>query len=164
MTADLSELASIGPLASVRTRHLFAMHLEVLSVLTIGQTPNGVRRIGLVKGGIIVGDRVRGRVLSGNDWQLVRPDGSLSLDVRLVLETAEGALVTMTYRGLRHGPTEVVQRLERGEVVDPESYYFRIAPLFETGDGELGWLNALQAVGIGHRFPDGPVYNVFEVL
>ena len=72
--------------------------------------------------------------------------------------------MTMSYRGLRHGPRAVIERLERGEVVDPASYYFRIAPLFEVGAGELDWLNSIQAVGVGHRFPDGPVYTVFEVL
>lgn len=164
MTTDLSEVASTGPLASVRTRHLFTMRLETLPILTIGQTPNGVRRIGLVKGGTIVGDRVRGKVLSGNDWQLFRADGSLTLDVRLVFETDRGTPGTMTYRGLRRGPAEVIQRLERGEAVDPASYYFRIAPMFEVGDGDLDWLNGVQAVGVGHRFPDGPVYSVFEVL
>lgn len=161
---DLSDISSAGPLASVETRHLFTMRLEMLPIVTIGQTPNGVRRVGLVQGGTIVGQRVRGKVLGGNDWQLFRSDGSLTLDVRLVFETDHGARVTMTYRGLRHGPADVIQRLERGESVDPASYYFRIAPLFEAADSEVSWLNGVQAVGIGHRFPDGPVYSVFEVL
>ena len=164
MTTDLSELASTGPLASIRTRHLFTMRLQTLPILTIGQTPNGVRRIGTVTGGVFVGDRMQGKVLGGNDWQMFRPDGSLTLDVRLVLESDKGETATMTYRGLRHGPADVIQRVERGETVNPASYYFRIAPQFEVGDGELGWLNRVQAVGVGHRFPDGPVYSVFEVL
>ncbi len=62
------------------------------------------------------------------------------------------------------GPPEVLQRLDRGEEVDPAHYYFRIAPMFETADARLAWLNDLLAVGIGHRFVDGPVYNIFEVL
>ena len=163
MTLDLSALGSTGHLATVRTRHLFTMHLETLPILNVGRTPNGVRRIGIVNAGTIVGDRVQGKVLTGNDWQLLRPDGSLTLDVRLVFEADHGTRVTMSYRGLRHGPAEVIQRLENGEAVDPASYYFRIAPLFEAGT-ELDWLNGVQAVGIGHRFPDGPVYSVFEVL
>jgi hypothetical protein len=140
------------------------MRLETLPILSVGATPNGLRRIGIVRGGEIVGERVRGKVLNGNDWQLLRSDGSLTLDVRLVFQTDRGTPATMSYRGLRHGPAEVIQRLERGEAVDPASYYFRIAPLFEAGDGELHWLNGVQAVGIGHRFPEGPVYSVFEIL
>jgi hypothetical protein len=70
----------------------------------------------------------------------------------------------MAYRGLRRGPAEVIDRLERGEIVDPASYYFRIAPTFETSDGDLAWLNGILAIGTGHRLPEGPIYNVFEVL
>jgi len=164
VSTTLAELVTSGPLSRIEARHLFTMRLETAPIVSVGQTPNGLRRVGIVKGGTIVGDRIRGHVLGGHDWQLIRPDGSLTLDVRLVFETDQGTPVAMTYRGLRHGPREVIDRLERGESVDPGSYYFRIAPLFEADEGELGWLNRVQAVGLGHRFPDGPVYNVFEIL
>lgn len=154
-----------GPLSAIRTRHLFTMRLDVRPVVSVGSTPNGFRRLGFVTGGQVVGERIHGTVLNeANDWQVKRPDGSLTLDVRLAIETDRGALVTMAYRGVRHGPAEVIDRLERGEIVDPASYYFRIAPTFETADAELAWLNGILAVGAGHRFPEGPVYNVFEIL
>ena len=70
----------------------------------------------------------------------------------------------MTYRGLRHGPQDVLARLDRGEPVDPAEYYFRTACLFETAAERYAWANGVVAVGVGHRFPDGPVYSVFEVL
>ena len=164
MSTDLAELTADGPLAAVKTQHLFTMTLETLPILTVGATPNGLRRIGIVKGGAFAGDRLRGKVLGGHDWQLVRADGSLTLDVRLVLETEGGRPIAMSYRGLRHGPADVIQRIERGEVVDPASYYFRIAPSFEVDDPELAWLNGVLAIGIGHRLPHGPVYAVYEVL
>jgi hypothetical protein len=100
----------------------------------------------------------------GSDWQAVRADGSTTLDVRLVLKTDDDAVIAMTYRGVRHGPTDVITRMERGEAVDPERYYFRINPLFETAATSYDWLNRILAVGIGHRRPDGPIYSVFEVL
>ena len=34
---------------------------------------------------------------------IARPDGSTTLDVRIVLQTDDGATIGMTYRGLRHG-------------------------------------------------------------
>ena len=89
--------------------------------------------------------------------------GSTTLDVRLVLKTGDGALVGMTYRGMRHGPAHVMKRLEQGEAVDPSSYYFRIIPMFEAEVAKYDWLNRIVAVGIGHRRPEGPVYSVFEV-
>jgi hypothetical protein len=118
-----------------------------------------------VPGGSFEGERLSGTVLDGgSDWQTVRQDGATTLDVRLVLKTRDDALILMTYRGLRHGPPDVVARLEKGETVDAASYYFRTNPLFETAAAQYDWLNRILAIGIGHRRADGPVYSVFEVL
>src|SRR6266478_1082078 len=86
----------------------------------------------------------------GSDWQTVRTDGATTLDVRLVLKTKDEALIGMTYRAIRYGPPDVVARIEKGEVVDPTSYYFRINPLFETANANYDWLNRVVAVGIAN--------------
>ena len=152
-------------LLNVRTRPLFTLRLDVSAIQVVGETPNTGRRVGVISGGAFEGERLSGAVLDGgSDWQSVRPDGATVLDVRLALKTTDGALIAMTYKGLRHGPREVIERLGRGEAVDPESYYFRINPMFETASRDLGWLNRVLAIGIGHRFKGGPVYNVFELL
>lgn len=152
-------------LKSVRTRPLFVMRLEVKPLQIIGATPATFRRIGVVPGGVFEGERLAGTVLDGgSDWQGVRTDGSTTLDVRLVLKTNDGALIGMTYRGLRHGPADVIARMEKGEAVDPAEYYFRIAPLFETAAPGYDWINRIVAIGTGFRRADGPVYSVFEVL
>jgi len=57
-----------------------------------------------------------------------------------------------------------MDKIDKGEAVDPSSYYFRINPLFETAAEKYDWLNRVVAVGIGHRRADGPVYSIFEVL
>jgi hypothetical protein len=57
-----------------------------------------------------------------------------------------------------------MQRIDAGETVDAGTYYFRIAPLFETAASKYDWINRVLAIGIGHRRPDGPLYSVFEVL
>jgi hypothetical protein len=150
---------------TVRTWPLFLMRLDVRKLQIIGATPGSYRRIGVVPGGVFEGERLSGEVLDGgSDWQVVRPDGATTLDVRLVLKTKDDALIGMTYRGLRHGPAGVMERIERGEVVDPVSYYFRINPLFETAAPQYDWINRVIAIGAGHRLADGPVYSVFEVL
>jgi hypothetical protein len=152
-------------LKSVRTRPLFVMHLDVRKLLMLGPTPGGERRIGVVAGGSFAGERLAGTVLDGgSDWQTVRNDGATTLDVRLMLRTRDDALIGMTYRGLRHGPPEMMDRIAKGEAVDPASYYFRIAPSFETSAPRYDWINRIIAIGIGHRQADGPIYSVFEVL
>ena len=152
-------------LRAVRTRSLFVMRLEVRKLQIVGATPGAFRRIGVVPGGSFEGERLSGEVLEGgSDWQTVRSDGATTLNVRLVLKTKDDALIGMTYQGLRHGPPDVMARIEKGEAVDPASYYFRINPRFETAAAKYDWINRVVAVGIGHRRADGPIYSVFEVL
>ena len=149
----------------IRTRHLFDMSLQVSGMQPIGATPNGNRRVGLVAGGAFAGARLRGTVLPGGaDWIIARPDGCTTLDVRLVLQTDDGAAIGMVYRGLRHGPPDVMQRLDRGDPVDPSQYYFRTAIMLETEAARYDWLNRIFAIGTGRRPPEGPVYQVYEVL
>jgi hypothetical protein len=119
----------------------------------------------VVSGGTFEGDRLAGEVMDGgSDWQSIRSDGGVGLDVRVVLKTHDDALIAMTYRGIRQGPADVIKRMESGQEVPPESYYFRMAPTFETASSKYGWLNQILAIGAGHRLADGPVYSVFEVL
>jgi hypothetical protein len=152
-------------LRTLRTQPLFVMRLNVGKPQIVGATPHGYRRIGVVSGGSFDGERLSGEVLDGaNDWQTVRPDGATTLNVRLVLKTKDEALIGMTYRAIRYGSPDVVARIERGEVVDPKNYYFRLNPLFETANARYDWLNRVVAIGIGHRVAAGPIYSIFEVL
>ena len=141
------------------------LRLRVGSPQIIGHTPIGDRRIVPVLDGRFEGDRLRGAVEpGGSDWILVRSDGAFQLDVRLALRTYDNHLIGMTYRGIRHGPAAVLERVNRGEPVDPASYYFRMVPFFETASEKFGWLTRIVAVAIGERVAEGPVYRVFEVL
>jgi len=152
-------------MAEIRTAHLMTLTLAVAGMQPVGATPNGNRRIGLVSGGSFQGERLCGTVLPGGaDWIVTRPDSCMTLDVRLVLETDDKALIGMTYRGLRHGPAAVMERLNRGDMVDPSEYYFRTAIMFESASAKYDWLNRIFAIGAGRRPPEGPVYDIFEVL
>jgi hypothetical protein len=151
-------------LKSLRTRPLFVLREQVPPLLVVGQTPNAFRRIGVIQGGSFEGERLSGEVLSGNDWQSVRTDSCVKLDVRLILKTTDGALIVMTYQCLRAGPPEIIEKLDKGETVDPTSYYFRMNTIFETASKKYDWMNRILTVGTGHRFADGPLYSIFEIL
>jgi hypothetical protein len=152
-------------LKAVRTRALFVMRLDVRKLQIVGAAPGSYRRVGVIFGGTFEGERLSGEVLEGgSDWQTVRADGATTLDVRLILKTSDDVLIGMVYRGMRHGPPNVIERIEKGEVVDPATHYFRIAPLFETASPKYDWINRILAIGIGHRKADGPIYSVFELL
>jgi hypothetical protein len=116
----------------------------------IGTMPRGTRRYYAVTGGSFEGPRLRGEVLpDGGDWLLIRPDGTLELDVRITLKTDDAALIYARYAGMWHGRLEVMARLAQEETVDSSKYYFRIAPLFETRAERYTWINKIMAVGAG---------------
>ncbi len=150
----------------IQTRHLFSIKLSVPSIIDLGQTPMGGRKIAPVSGGEFTGERMKGTVVQapGGDWLLMRPDQVLTLDVRLTLLTDDGEYIYMSYRGLRHGPKEVMDKLNKGEPVDPALYYFRMTPIFETASTKYAWLNRIIGVGTGRRESTGPIYEVYEVL
>ena len=148
-------------------RPLFVIRLKVAPSVYIGATPSGIRRVAAVEGGIFEStiDGLSGHVhAGGNDWITQPADGSVHLDARVVLETKAGDTILMSYYGMRHGSPEVLDRVARGEPVDPADYYFRTNPLFETSSPTFGWLNRVVTVGFGYRLPDGVAYSVFEVL
>jgi hypothetical protein len=147
------------------TRLLMTLQVTVVGAQRIGAVPHGTRLTAPIATGHFEGPRLRGRVLpGGGDWTLLRGDGVLELDLRLALETDDGALIHMASFGLRHGPPEVMAALGRGESVDPSSYYFRTTARFETGHPEYAFLNRLVAVSSGDRRAAGPIYTIEEIL
>jgi hypothetical protein len=151
-------------MTEIRTVPLMTIRLA-FTVQTVGATPIGNRRIGVVSGGTFEGPRLRGTLLPGGaDWAIVRPDNVALLDVRLVLQTEDNSLIGMTYRGIRHGPAAVMERLNRDEQVDPSEYYFRIVATFEAASSKYDWLNRLFALGLGERLSGQIVYRLFELL
>ena len=79
---------------------------------------------------------------------LIDADGAMWLDVRLVVQTDEGATISMAYRGVgaRDGDTTL-----------------RTAPMFNTGDERHRWLNSLQAVGIGQSDGSSVTYDIYAL-
>jgi len=152
------------------SRHMTSRRLMTLQVVVppaqkLGAVPHGTRVIVPIASGTFEGPRLRGRVLpGGGDWTLLRSDAVLELDLRITLETDDGALISMTSFGLRHGPPEVLAALARGESVDPSTYYFRTAPRFETSAPQYEFLNRLIAIASGDRRATGPIYTIDEIL
>jgi hypothetical protein len=164
MTLD----ARVQTVAEISTRPLFDIVVDLKPPLEIGDGPLGRRVLFGSDGGSFHGSRVRGEVLpGGGDWTLFRPDGAMSLDVRLTLRTHDDALVHMTYGGrwivpadLRADVADPAKRYQ----VNPDRYYFRTNPLFETGSEQYAWLNDVVCVGSGYLVEGGIAYHVAEVV
>jgi hypothetical protein len=137
----------------LKSSHLFTITIHLQPTIELGSTPAGQRRVFVVAGGEFAGAKIRGTILPviGSDLLLVRADGSAQQDVRMLLQTDDGALVLMTYRGVRHA-------------VNTTDYYLRTAPFFETAAPQHSWINQIVAVGVGERRADSVIYEVFEIL
>src|SRR4029077_13496370 len=115
--------ANSAILLSMTSPLLMMLQVFVAPPQRLGAVPHGTRVIAPITSGTFEGPRLRGNVLGGGDWTLSRSDAVLELDLRITLETDDGALISMTSFGLRHGPPEVLAALARGESVHPSSYY-----------------------------------------
>jgi Protein of unknown function (DUF3237) len=86
------------------------------------------------------------------------------LEAHYVVETDSGALIYVVNTGFRHGPLEVMERLQRGEAVDPGLLYFRCTPRFETAAPEYQWLTSNVFVGTAARHPDRVELAIYQLL
>jgi len=143
---------------------IFTIHAELGEIRHFGQTPYGERRVIDILGGRIDGPRLKGRILPGADWQIVRPDGVTDLQARYGIETDDGERILVRSDGLRHGPPDVIAALARGEAVEPWRYYFRTVMRFEAADPALAWLNRILALGTGAREKFAVRLDVYEVV
>ena len=146
-------------------RHLTTLTLAVdfAAVVRIGATAAGHRGIAPVTGGSFAGERLNGSVRPGHDWFVARSDGVLVIDVRLTLDTHDGAAIYLTYQGRMTGTNEAMLRFRGGQEMAAGSYSLAIVARFECGEARYGWLNDAIVVGTGAQTPRGPIYTLFEV-
>jgi hypothetical protein len=121
----------------------------------IPDAPTGTRVIAEVTGFDIEGDRIRGHMKgnAGADWLTLSPSLLGTLDVRVLIETDDGALIFTSYSGRLD--------LSGGQGASP-AY---AAPLYDTGDERYAWINKIQAVAKGTLSSDGTqlVYEICEI-
>ena len=144
---------------------LMTMHADLSAPVEIGPAPSGNRSIFNVIGGAFEGDLLRGKIVpSGADWLLIDADGVGRLDVRIALETEDGARVYVQYFGVLVINEIIKRALEQGGASEYGDTYFMTQPRFETGDARYSWLNRIMAVGEGRVRPSAVEYRVFELV
>ncbi len=149
----------------LQTKYVFTITARIGEVTSVGEIGTGVRRIIPIIGGEVRGEKVNGKVLPfGADFQIIRPSELIELEAKYAFETDDGAVVYVENRGIRFGPVELLQRLKRGEPVDPKLIYFRTVPKFETGAAKYRWLMEHLFVGSAARHADRVVLDVHQVL
>ena len=164
MTVDAGHFHTGYSMPEIDTKFLFTLALKI-EVSSFGDTPYGRRRIFHFNGGSFDGPKLKGKVLpGGGGWSLIRRDDVMEVDVRLVLETNDKHQIYTAWKGLRHGPKEVMDRLYHGEIVDPGTYYFRTTPYFETSSEKYGWMNRICSIAKGSLSANARTLDVFQVL
>ncbi|MBT72760.1 MAG: hypothetical protein CMQ15_12100 [Gammaproteobacteria bacterium] len=137
--------AAQSPASELESTYLMELSLDVAEQLDTGHT-----RIAPVTGGTFSGPRLNGTVRDGGaDW-ITQVAGHSSLDVRIALDTDDGAIIYMTYKG-------VVARNDNG-------LYWRVTPVFNTASEKYDWLNHIVCVGKSKQIEGKVAYDIFEIL
>lgn len=149
----------------LQTKYVFSLAIKVGTPIVAGDLGYGVRRVIAVLGGEVRGPGIKGTIFPvGADFQTIRPNGFTELEAKYAFEMDDGAVVYIENIGIRFGPKELLDRIAKGETVDPALIYFRSVPRFETGAQNYRWLMENLFVGVGARYPDRVELDVHQVL
>src|SRR5215470_4323810 len=149
----------------LHTQYVLTVTALIGPPTTVGDIGHGMRRIVPIIGGEVRGPDVNGKVLAfGADFQVIRPNELIELEAKYAFETDDGATIYVENRGIRFGPVELLQKLKRGEAVDPKLIYCRTVPKFETGAEKYRWLMERLFVASAARHADRVVIDVHQVL
>jgi hypothetical protein len=127
---------------------LLVLTIQTSLVRAVTATPLGDRTVFDIEGGTFAGPRLSGRIpATGGDWVIRTPTAS-RLDVRMLLETDDGATILFLYSG-------------RACMIDGK-LRIEVAGTFEAPQGPYAWLNDIQTFGQGFRIPEGVRYHFYR--
>ena len=137
------------PLESLPAEFLFTMTANIAdkAPAMVGAVGGGTRMVFTAMSGTFEGPKLRGVIadVAGGDWVMIRADRVADLNVRLCLQTDDGATIFLQYTGMNI----------KGVI--------RVAIRFEAGDERYTWLNSVQAVGLGTSGTGTVSYDVYSL-
>ena len=154
---------------SIETEFLFEVRIPQGTHHLIGQGPLGYRRFTYPRAGARVeGPALNGTVLGGGgDPFLMRSDGVGEVDARITIQSQDGDLIMMSYKGVFRYREESSGEERRVDPGPDEESYFYVSVLFETASENYRWLNGILGVARGFIPEDLPSpcigYQVFAV-
>lgn len=145
-------------------RFAFELSASLEPPLELGEVYGGRRRVIPVKGGVVSGPKLQGRVMPGGaDWQTLLASGAMLLEAKYVIEAADGTKIGVINAGVRRASPEAARRMADGELLPPTEYYFRTTPRFEVGPGPHQWLMENVFVCTAERRPNDVLVRFFVV-
>lgn len=125
----------------------------------------GRRQLIPIISGEVTGNDFTGKVLPGGvDSQIIRPDGKCELSARYAIELDDGATIYIENNGIRTVPAEYVEDVKCGKFVDPNAYYFRTIPSFETYNKKYKWMMNHVFVCYATRLPENVLLKFYKVI
>lgn len=150
--------------------HVFDLHLQLGKPQDVGTvSAAGMRRVAIVNGGTLEGPglpggpALKGKILPGVDFQVIHPDGFTEIDAHYVVQLENGDSIYITNRGMRHGPADLLAKLNAGESVDQNKIYFRTIVSIEAAAKSLDWMNKSIFVCMDERQPNEAIIHVYRL-
>lgn len=148
-----------------RLEHVFTYSVAIQPPEVLGPVPDDIRINFYVAEGKVWGPKCQGKLRPvGGDWMSLRRDGVGVLDVRVTIETDDGALLYVTYNGVVDFGADGHAQFLKGEI--PDRMAVRAAPRIATAHPAYAWMNRCQFLAIGDVQPKaGTVtYEVYAVM
>jgi hypothetical protein len=157
--------ADAGPSAPAPSlAYAFSVRATLAAPLEQGEIDGKRARFIAITGGTVSGPKFEGVVLpGGGDWQTIAPGGLTEVFARYSLKAKDGTVVAITNAGVRTAAPEVIEKLAKGEDVDPSLYYFRTSARFDVSKGPHEWMKRTLFVARGIRKPDHVIIDFYEV-
>lgn len=145
---------------------LMNYHAILGDSLEVGSGAYGNRLIVEVHGGEFEGPRLKGKFRDAGaaDWLAISADGFGHLDVRMTMETHDGAFIYMQYNGKVELTEAAANALAGNGRTDYGDHYFFTTPRFQTGDERYAWLNNIVCVSQGRLLPNRVEYKVHQMI
>lgn len=124
-------------------------------LFVLGATPVGTRIIQEIVEARLEGDRLSASLkgAAAADWLAIDAQGIATFDIRMTLETDDGAVLYLSYEG----------RADWSGGMGSTPVY--AAMRFEAGDERYTWLNGIQPVGKGQVGTGGVLtYEICELV
>lgn len=135
--------------ANPSLQRVLTLRVRIGSELIVGECSDGLRCNYPILGGDFEGLDLKGRVLGGGeDYFLLRPDGTGQLDARYSLATDQGEIINIHNVGMLTTTEHGRQLEQEGHWPVPETEYrCTCTPTFQVPNGRLAWLSRGSFIG-----------------
>ncbi|MDO4486851.1 MAG: DUF3237 family protein [Bacillota bacterium] len=118
--------------------------------IEMGQTCSGEILVSPTGDGAFSGELLQGKVVPAGMGTTCTPaPGINDIDTVMLLQADDGAYILMELKAIFDTDEAVEARLMKGEVVDPDEYYYKGVVSFRTGSDKYRWLERKVCVCTG---------------